>query len=101
MAAPTLFVTVGVVLAFLPWKWHSVVRTPPGVPGRTIVFDCGPPWGTNSARGPASPYPVVGTPCAERSQYRVMTGVDVLLGGIGIVVVVRWARWRVADRAQA
>lgn len=98
VAGLTAFVAVGVVLALHSWKWHGQLATPAGQATQVAVFQCGAPWGTDSVKGPATTaFAVVGRPCGERHEYRIVTVADVILGAISVAVVANWGRVKFAE----
>lgn len=95
------FLGIAVVVGFLiyhsvtPWGWKGPLQTPVGSPTASAAYTCGPLWGSAYVHGPATtPYPLVGSPCAERHKYQALTGVDVLVGVVAIGMVVSWKRVR-------
>jgi hypothetical protein len=85
------FTLVVVVLALRPWTSNHDLAAPAGVKPQTVSFQCGSVWGSSRVRGPTTTrYPVIGKPCGGRGQQRVLAGIDVAIGLIGMAVVVRW-----------
>lgn len=94
------FLAFVVVHAVIPWTSTLPLAIPPGVAPQSAVFSCGALWGPGYVHAPARmPYPAVGTPCSGRGTYRAMSGLDVLLAGAGLAVVMRWGRSRAAGEA--
>jgi hypothetical protein len=63
-----------------------------------LTVTCGAPWGAASART-SSPtlYIPEGKPCAQRSQYQIMSAVDLVLGVGAVLAFVTWSRRRSRD----
>lgn len=77
------------------WGWKGQLQTPAGVPTASAAYTCGPLWGSAYLHGPATtPYPLVGTPCAQRAKYQALTAVDVLLGVVAVGFVAGWKKVR-------
>jgi hypothetical protein len=90
LAALLVFVVIVGVHAVTPWKWSGQTAAP--VP-QSVYFRCGAPWGAAYVHGPTTTaYPLVATPCGQRSDLRVLSGVDLLLGALGLIAVATWGR---------
>jgi hypothetical protein len=86
-------VAFGVYHALISYEWSGPLDTPTGVAAKYVDFTCGPPWGTAYVHGPTStPYRIEGTPCGQREEYRVMTVIDVVIGGIAFALIAGWSR---------
>ena len=85
MAGLLVFVVIVGVHAVIPWEWSGQTSAP--VP-ETVSFQCGALLGADYVHGPTTTaYPVVGTPCSGRRFRQTTTGLDLLLGTLGIVAV--------------
>lgn len=88
-----LFVAFVVYHALVPYGWSGQTNVPAGVASQDVSYTCGAPFGTAYVHGPATTaYPLNGTPCGQRSDYQIMTVVDVIFGALGIGVVLAWRR---------
>jgi hypothetical protein len=95
--ALTAIVAFVLVRAFMPSTWHSQLATPLKLPNQYVVYHCGAAFGSATVRGPpTTAYRLEGSPCDTRRQLQIMTVVDVVLGGAGIVALGMWGR-RQAD----
>jgi hypothetical protein len=93
------FVVVVILLAFVPWTWHGLLATPTGRTVATVAVKCGAPFGADYVRAPTKlPYAIVGVPCRERAQFRLMATVDVILGVLALIVILAWGRLWFAER---
>lgn len=87
------FAAAVVVMSLLPWTWHGSLEVPPGVGSKTVSVQCGSIWGSATVKPPANlPYPISGTPCSQRGEDQVMSGVDILLAGAGLAFMARYTR---------
>lgn len=90
-----VFLALIIFHAVRPYGWTSQSIPPPGVASRNVTYTCGAPWGSGEVRAPeGGPYRFGGVPCGQRSDYQVMTAIDVLLGVFALAVLAGWGRVR-------
>lgn len=95
LVALIAFLAFSVYHAVSPWAWSGQLRTPPGAPTITLDYHCGAPWGSGYVHGPTSTLaPLISKPCGQRTNYQIVTAIDVLVGVFGVAVVGTWARAR-------
>jgi hypothetical protein len=93
------FVAFNLVHAVMSYGWSGELQTPPGAAAVEVSYTCGPPFGSGYVHGPATTaYPLSGKPCGQRTQYQLLTVIDVLLGVGGIALVLGWERARAGLR---
>jgi hypothetical protein len=89
------------VWAFRPWPDSVPLVVPPEVDlqsgdARSVDFVCGAPLGNDtvapSAEAAAPPHPLARRPCVDRGERRVVAVVDLVVGAVAVLVVVRLAR---------
>ena len=86
-----LFIGFCLYHAISPWGWSTDLQTPPGVPTQSVSYTCGAPWGSGYVHGPTNTaYPIGSTPCGQRTEYQLMTAIDVLIGVFAFAVVGGW-----------
>lgn len=95
LVALALFVGFSLYHAVTSYGWSAELKTPSGVPAKSVSYTCGAPWGSGYVHGPSTTaYPVDGTPCGQRGQYQIVTSVDVLLGVFALAALAGWRRVR-------
>jgi hypothetical protein len=93
LAGSLIFVAFVAYHSFKPWKWSAQLVTPVGTATQYVSYECGPVWGTAYVHGSAdAQYPLPSQPCGERREYQFVSGLDLLLGGAAIAVVLGWHR---------